>query len=141
MKAVVGISPSGLVSHIPPTYGGSASDRALVEESNLLRKCDPKDSIMVDKGFNVQDIFAPHDIAINIPTFLKHGNQFTSKQLANDRKIASKRVHVERVIGLAKTYKILTVPLSDVLITLGTEIVFVCFMLCNFRRCIVLKYA
>jgi hypothetical protein len=30
-----------------------------------------------------------------------------------DRKIASKRVHVERVIGSAKTYKILTQPLNQ----------------------------
>jgi hypothetical protein len=26
-------------------------------------------SIMADKGFNVQDLFAPYDVTINIPTF------------------------------------------------------------------------
>ena len=30
-----------------------------------------------------------------------------------DMKIASKRVHIERIIGLAKTYKILTEPMTS----------------------------
>lgn len=44
--------------------------RQIVERSNLTTLCDPGDSIMADKGSNVQGIFAPYDVAINIPTFL-----------------------------------------------------------------------
>ena len=33
--------------------------------------CDKGDSIMADKGFNVQDLFAPYDVTINIPTFFR----------------------------------------------------------------------
>ena len=55
---------------------------------------------MVDKGFDIQDIFATKDVTINIPTFLKHGNQFTVSGIDKDRKIASKIVHVERIIAL-----------------------------------------
>jgi hypothetical protein len=33
--------------------------------------CDPGDSIMADKGFNVQDLFAPYNVTINVPTFKK----------------------------------------------------------------------
>jgi hypothetical protein len=58
-----------------------------------------------------------------------------------DRKIASKRVHVERAIGLAKTFKILKHPLNQTESVLSSDIVFVCFMLVNFRRCIVPKNA
>jgi hypothetical protein len=137
LKAVVGITPGGLVSHIPDTYGGSASDRVLIERSNLLDKLDPKDSIMTDKGFQVQDLFAPIDVTVNTPTFLRKRNQFTRKSLSKDKKIASKRVHVERVIGLAKTYKILTTPLNNIETVLGSRILFCCFMLCNLRRRIV----
>ena len=137
LKSVVGISPGGLASHIPDAFGGSASDRALVERSNLLSKLDPSDSIMTDKGFQVQDIFAPSDVTVNTPTFLRKRNHFSAQSIARDKKIASKRVHVERVIGLAKTYKILTSPLTGIETLLGSRIQFCCFMLCNFRRRIV----
>lgn len=37
--------------------------------------CEPGDSIMADKGFNVQDLFASNDITVNIPTFFKRKKQ------------------------------------------------------------------
>ena len=55
---------------------------------------------MADKGFNVQDIFAPRDVHINIPAFFKQKNRLAPTTLQNDRKIASKRVHVEGVHNL-----------------------------------------
>ena len=55
LKAIIGISPSGLITYISPAYGGSASDRAIIEGGPLLSMCDSGDSIMVDKGFDVQD--------------------------------------------------------------------------------------
>lgn len=141
LKALIGITPGGLTSYITPAYGGSASDRILVERGDLPQNCDPGDSIMSDKGFNVQDIFAPFNIQVNIPTFLRKKNQLSTRAIINDRKIACKRVHVERVIGLAKTYKILTSPMNEVETILGSRIIFVCFMLGNHRACIVSKTA
>ena len=58
-----------------------------------------------------------------------------------DRKISSKRVHVERIIGLGKTYKILTHPLNQTETVLSSDISYICFMLVNFRKCIVPKNA
>lgn len=137
VKALVGASPGGLVTFVSNAYGGSASDRQIIERSNLMRMCNANDSVMADKGFNVQDIFAPFNIHVNIPTFLKNHNQFDGTTLSRDRKIASKRVHIERIIGLAKTYKILCHPLNEGETQLGSHVLFVCFMLCNFRSCIV----
>jgi hypothetical protein len=141
LKIIVGATPGGLISSIPDCYGGSASDRQLIERSSLRVLCQPGDCIMADKGFNIQDLFASCDITINIPTFLTKKNRFSSSSLARDRKIASKRVHIERVIGLIKTYKILSQPMDLKKAVFGSEIVFVCSMLCNFRRCIVPKTA
>lgn len=50
-----------------------------------------------------------------------------------DRRIASKRVHVERVIGLAKTFRILKDELHHAYVPFGGRILFVCFVLTNFR--------
>ena len=141
MKVLVGCSPGGLISYLSPAYGGSVSDRQIVERSNLPTICDPGDSVMADKGFNVQDLFAPSDITINIPTFFKKCNRMTRKIVLRDRKISSKRVHIERVIGLAKTFKILTTPLSRAETKLSSDIIFVVFMLCNFKQCIIPKHA
>ena len=58
---------------------------------------------MADKGFDVQDMFASVDVAVNIPTFFNNKNGRTGQSVARDRKISSKRVHVERVIELGKT--------------------------------------
>ena len=83
---------------------------------------------MVDEVFDVQGIFATKDVTVNIPTFLK---------MDRDRKIVSQTVHIERIIGLAKTYEILERPLNDTETVLGNRIVYCCFTLCNMRPCIV----
>ncbi|XP_048255705.1 uncharacterized protein LOC124115319 [Haliotis rufescens] len=137
IKILVGSTPGGLVSYVSPAYGGSTSDRQIVERSGLTVMCDPGDSIMADKGFNVQDIFAPKDVTINMPTFFSKKNRMSGKTVMRDRKISSKRVHIERIIGLAKTFKILTEPLNSSETKLATEITTVCFMLCSFKKCIV----
>ena len=141
LKVLVGATPGGLVSYVSPAYGGSTSDRQIIERSTVPSKCDPGDSIMADKGFDVQDIFALYDVAINIPSFFRKKNQMQSATVSSDRVLASKRVHIERIIGLAKTYKIMSKPLTLSETQLGTDISFVCFTLCNFRNCIISKSA
>jgi len=96
---------------------------------------------MADKGFDVQDLFAPHDVTVNVPTFFRKRNRFGHRTVIRDRKIASKRVHVERAIGLAKTYKFFTHSLNHTESVLASDVVFVCFMLTNFRQCIVPRHA
>lgn len=138
-KVVVGITPSGLVSYVSQAYGGSASDRQIVERSDLMQLTDPGDELMVDKGFNCEDLFISNRVTLNIPTFFKKKNRLNSETVIKDRKIASKRVHVERVIGLAKTYRILKEPMNDVETALSTQIISICFWLVNFRLCIIPK--
>ncbi|XP_022821356.1 uncharacterized protein LOC111352897 [Spodoptera litura] len=101
--------------------------------------CDPGDSIMADRGFNVQDLFAPKGIGINIPHFLKGKSQIPGVQLKLDQKLASQRVHIERLIGLTKTYLILRNELNHFYVPLASKIFFICIMLCNFREGIVNK--
>ncbi|XP_062578650.1 uncharacterized protein LOC134240580 [Saccostrea cucullata] len=141
VKILVGATPGGLVSYVSSAYGGSTSDRQIVERSSLLNLCDPGDSIMADKGFNVQDMFVHKNIQINTPTFFKKKNRMSCATVVQDRKISSKRVHIERIIGLAKTFKILTEPMNSSETKLSSHITFVCFMLCNFKTCIVPSYA
>lgn len=137
VKVLAGSTPGGLVSYVSDAYGGSTSDRQIVERSTLTMMCEPGDSIMADKGFNVQDLFMHRDVVINIPSFFSKKNRMSGATVLKDRKIASKRVHIERLIGLAKTYKILTKPMNNTESSLSSRIIKVCFLLCNFRKCIV----
>lgn len=140
LKALIGITPRGLVSYVSDAYGGSTSDRQICERSPLLldpTKLESGDSIMADRGFTVQDLFATKNVKVNIPTMLKGKSQLEAADVVRDRRIASKRIHVERVIGLAKTFKILKQELPAKLVPLGNKIITVCFYLTNLKRCIV----
>ncbi len=136
LKLMVGISPRGDVTYISEVYGGNTSDRQIVERSQLLTKVGifaKGDSIMADRGFIVQDLFCHHQVHVNVPTVMKNMVQLPAEKVIQDRRIASKRVHVERVIGLAKTFRILKDELHHAYVPFGGKILFVCFALTNFR--------
>jgi hypothetical protein len=90
-------------------YGGSVSDRQIIEDSNILDNSmfDSGDSIMADRGIMVQDLFANQNVCVNTPTMLKGKSQLEPEEIIRDRRIASKRIHIERVIGLSKAFTIL----------------------------------
>jgi hypothetical protein len=96
---------------------------------------------MADKGFNVQDLFAANDVAVNIPTFFKKKNRLSGRQVLSDRKISSERVHIERVIGAMKRFKVLTSPMPPSETWLSGHIIKVCCMIYNFRKRIVSETA
>ena len=79
---------------------------------------------MVDKGFNVQDLFEASMVTINIATFFHKKNRLSGGTVMKDCKIASKRVHVERIMKNTES-------------AFATQIIKVCFYLCNFRANIV----
>lgn len=141
IKTMIGCTPRGTVSYVSDAYGGSASDRQIIEKSELLQLnlnlFEPKDSIMADRGIMVQDLFAAQDVKVNTPTMLKGKSQLEPEEVVRDRRVASKRIHIERVIGLAKTFKILKNELPSGKLILGSRIIFVCFSIANFRKCIV----
>jgi hypothetical protein len=140
LKCLIGISPRGCVTYVSPAYGGSASDRQIFERSDFVQRQDllsQGDSIMADRGFIVQDLLASRDVLVNTPTMLKGMTQLPSKTVEKDRRIANKRVHVERIIGFAKTFRILKDELHKSYVSIGGRILFVCFVLSNFRQSIV----
>nr|XP_049693818.1 uncharacterized protein LOC126054061 [Helicoverpa armigera] len=138
LKVLVGISASGCVTFVSDAYGGSTSDRELFEKCGLIDKLEPNDIILCDRGFNVQDLVCHKNVTVNVPEFLKNTDgQFEPSQLTRSKKISSEQIHVERVIGLAKTFKILSGKLDSKLVPLADRIIFVCFMLTNFKNNII----
>lgn len=124
----MGISGSGNVTFVSDAYSGSISDRELFEKCGLIKLLKHGDVILGDRGFNIQDLVSHKDVTVNMSPFLaKNANQFEVLQMRSAKKISSNRIHVERIIGLGKTFKIL--GSTSTLVPLGSRIIFVCFVI------------
>ena len=68
---------------------------------------------MADRGFDIEDDL-PANTTLNIPPFLNGKDQLNLEEEVRTRKIASVRVHVERVIARIKNFRILhqVVPIT-----------------------------
>jgi len=139
LKTVVGISPRGHITFISETFGGSATGREILEKSYLLKPgmFETGDVIVAKKNLIEKDVFVNQDVVVsNPPTCKSLPNLSPSKNEPCDPK-SSKPVRVERVIRLAKTFKILKTELHHFLTPHGGKIIYVCFSLCNFKPCVV----
>ena len=121
-----------------PLYVGSISDVELTWVSGFIESLSGKAgvSIMADRGFTISDQLAVHGIKLNVPPFMKGRSQFLA-DVRKGRKIASLRIHVERVIREIKNFTILkgTLPLS--MSRIANQIVQVCAWLVNFQPVII----
>ncbi|XP_076067689.1 uncharacterized protein LOC143040483 [Oratosquilla oratoria] len=123
LKTMIGCTPGELISYVSDSYDGSASDRQIIERSCLIQghMFESGDSIMADRGIRVQDLFALLDVKVNTPTMLQRKSQLEPQEVITNRRIASKRIHVERVIGIGKTFKILQRPVPATKIPIDLE--------------------
>ena len=63
----------------------------------------PGDQILADRGFTLEQDFAlDSGSELIIPAFTRGKKQLPAKEIESTRKIASVRIHIERVIGLIK---------------------------------------
>ena len=95
MKGLVGLSPIGALGFLSELYTGSISDKDLTKMSNVIDYLHHGDDVMADKGFNIQDDFAAKGVTVNIPSFLKGKTQFSKKEMAHNKNIASLRIQRE----------------------------------------------
>ena len=57
---------------------------------------------MADKGFLIKNELASVGATFVLPKFLQGKNQFNKEEAAQDKKVASPRVHVERCMERIK---------------------------------------
>lgn len=111
IKYLIGITPQGTISFISDGWGGRTSDKQLTLESGILENLLPGDFCLADRGFNIADDVAYHFATVVTPAFTKGKNQLHPMDIEKTRKIASVRIHVERVIGeLRLKFNILNGP-------------------------------
>ena len=75
-------------------YPGSISDNDITIKPGVLNWVEQDHELMADKGFSVQDYCSNKGVFLNRPA--QKSDQFTEYEVANNFKIASTRIHVER---------------------------------------------
>ena len=105
-KSLVGISPSGAVIFVSDLYPGSISNKELTKKGGLLDLLQKGDSVMTDRGFDIQDYLTPLGVELNMPPFLRGKSQLDTKEMIETRRIALLRIHVERAMERIKNYRI-----------------------------------
>ena len=136
-KSLVGISPDGAFTFVSSLYEGSISDRDLVLCSGLLQKLERGDSLMADKGFDIEDLLLPLGVGLNIPPFLDKQQRMLPSDIRMTKSIAAVRIHVERAIGRLKQYRLLCGTIDNSMFDVLDRVVIVTAMLCNFLPALV----
>lgn len=123
VKFMTGVSPGGIITFISKSYGGRASDKLIFEESDLIKLLTPnRDSIMVDKGFLIDNLCAMYKINLIRPPFLRNKKQLTVEEAICNKEIAAARVHIERSNQRLKIFNIISGKLQWSLVSKIDEI-------------------
>ena len=115
-KVLIGCTPAGYPCFVSKAYGGKASDRFIVENSGFLDTISDGDTVMADKGFDIQDLLLAKQSKLIIPPFKrKSEKRFTKCKAKLTSQIAKARIHVERCIGRLKNFLLLktTIPITQ----------------------------
>ena len=84
--------------------------------TRFFRILDCGDVVLADRGFTLTEDFAVHGARLELPAFSRGKTQLTQCEVEKSKQLSMIRIHVERVIGLLKTFTILKRPLPvDVL--------------------------
>ena len=116
VKYLIGISPSGAVMFLSSGWGGRVSDKQITIDSGFIDKLEAGDCILADRGFNVKAELAVKGAVLKIPSFTKGKKQLAGSEVDMSRQLANVRIHVERVIGRLKKFRILNsiIPITQV---------------------------
>ena len=106
-KLLVGITPTGVVSFIPPLWTGSISDKEIVRQSGLLDLLEEGDAVMADKDFVIRDLLTFKKVHLVLPAYCR-GPRLSARGTTHTYRVASLRTHVERNILKLKQFRILS---------------------------------
>ena len=121
-KGLIGISLSGAITFVFSLFSGSISDKELTRQSGILALLEKGDSLMADRGFDIEADLISLGVNLNIPPFLKVKSQLSEKEMVETRRIASVRIHVERAMECIKNYHIFDKDIPSPLTDLADQI-------------------
>ena len=105
-KTLIGIFSSGAITFISKLFSGSISAKESTRRSAILDLLDAGDSIMANKGFDIEQYLITMGVKLNIPPFLRGKWQLDHCDVVEKRRIASSRSHNERAMECVKNFHI-----------------------------------
>ena len=135
-KLLVSMSPICHLNFVSKLYTGSISDKEIVQQSGFLDYIMPGDAIMADKGFNIQDLLAIKSAVLITPPIMSSKNVSSHASTAT-RRVATSRVHVERIIRKIKCFSVLRGVIPLTLKSYITSVVKVCSAIVNLQPSII----
>ena len=106
MKILTGVASNSMIIFVSKSYGGSISDKALTM-SNYLDEIDPYCTLMVDKGFNIEEECTARHIKLLIPPGKRGQSQMLPIAAKKTNEVAKMRISVEQIIRRLKCFRIL----------------------------------
>lgn len=121
------------ITFVSSLYPGCISDKELTRKSGILDLLEEGDSVMADRGFDIEEDLILLGVKLNIPPFLRGKTQLSEKELIETRRIASLRIHVERAMERIKYFHIFDRTLPSSLTDIADRIFYICSILSNFQ--------
>ncbi|XP_030762457.1 uncharacterized protein LOC115887232 [Sitophilus oryzae] len=108
LKYLVSSTPDGFINFISIGYGGRISDSLLVQICGYLDQVPVESSVMADRGFKDIAKFL-HERKVNLvrPPSVSSSTKPTRAEVMESKRIASLRIHIERVIRRIREFQYL----------------------------------
>ena len=103
---------NGAITCVSSLYTGSISDKEITRCSGILDLLEAHDSVMADKGFDIEDLLRSKQVSLNLPPFLQSHTQFSAQDVLQAKAIAKVRIHVERAIRRIKEFQLFDSDIS-----------------------------
>ena len=94
LEFLVGINPHGAVSFVSSLYTGSISGKEITKCCGILDLLDPNDTVMADKGFNIDDLLCGKGVKLNLPPYLFNHAQCSAEEVTETKTIAKIWTHM-----------------------------------------------
>ncbi|KAK5647949.1 hypothetical protein RI129_002841 [Pyrocoelia pectoralis] len=109
LKYLISCTPDGIVNFISTGYGGRTSDAVIVENCGLLEVLPPGVAIMADRGFkHIEHLLVTKGCVLVRPPSVSASLKSSKAEVLETKRIASLRIHVERVIRRLREFTFLT---------------------------------
>ena len=136
MKCLIAVNPNGAACFISDLLEGSIDDVTLFNQCGLMNYIYCGNSLLVDKGFTIQDLVLAQQARVFIAPFLGKQDSFTKEEVILTKRIGKARTHVEHFNERLKKFRLLdrTIPLS--LVPIASQIVYVAACPVKFQECL-----
>ncbi|XP_050510330.1 uncharacterized protein LOC126892532 [Diabrotica virgifera virgifera] len=108
LKYLICCTPDGIINYISTAFGGRTSDAIIAEHSGFLNILPSNVAVMADRGFkHIDHLLRSKGCVLIRPPSVSVGTKPSKDEVFETKRIASLRIHVERVIRRLREFSFL----------------------------------